>query len=303
MLTEVSVSPALSRWGYSLAALAGAGLVAACADSSAPTAAATAPRFAVQTPTTTTATPEIEFLKVCKQYPAGVTGPDITVRLDVSGTAEAGTYAGISIPANQCMKIWEHKALGVETIVVTEENPPAGYDASVATWQLGGTLSASVPGTSASVVVGTGGKGATVIFTNTPVTPPEVTGSQGCTPGYWKQSQHFGSWDATAYGRSDLVNTVFGITFSPKVPKGQGTFDGTLLGALGLGGGNDIALVRAGTAALLNASSTDVAYPYTSAQVIKTVQDALAAGGNAIGTAANLLDSANNLGCPLGRNP
>ena len=290
------------RYAHLFCAVVAAATLAGCGElADGPTAAVATPRFGVIANPTTSADPGNEFLTVCKRYPAGVTGPDITVRLDVTGTSQAGTYSNLAVPANQCVQLWEHDLTDgtYESITVTEENPPAGFDASFATWQRGGTLSPSTSGTVAGpVLVGTGGRGATVIFTNT---PSEVLGSEGCTPGYWKQSQHFGNW--AGYAPTDLVNTVFGITFSPKAPKGQGSFDGTLLGALGLGGGGDIALVRAGAAALLSAASPSVAYPYTTAQVITTVKDALAAGGSSIGTAATLLDSANNLGCPLGRAP
>jgi hypothetical protein len=71
----------------------------------------------------------------------------------------------------------------------------------------------------------------------------------------------------------------------------------TLLDALKKGGGGKYALGRAAVAALLNASSSDVAYALTTEGVISAVQEAYANGG--IGTLVSELDGYNNGGCPL----
>ncbi len=69
-------------------------------------------------------------------------------------------------------------------------------------------------------------------------------GPQGCTPGYWKQSQHFDSWPAP-YTPSTLFSSVFADAF-PGL---------TLLQVLNLGGGKLNALGRHTVAALLNSAS------------------------------------------------
>ncbi len=39
---------------------------------------------------------------------------------------------------------------------------------------------------------------------------PEPAPAQWCSPGYWRQPQHLGSWEATGYNMSDLYSAVFG---------------------------------------------------------------------------------------------
>jgi hypothetical protein len=80
--------------------------------------------------------------------------------------------------------------------------------------------------------------------------------TQGCSPGYWKQKQHFDSY--VTYSPTDKFDTVFGETVFP----GK-----TLVQVLSQGGGGINALGRIITGALLNSSSIS-GYPYTSAQVI-----------------------------------
>lgn len=118
------------------------------------------------------------------------------------------------------------------------------------------------------------------------IIPPP--GNEGCTPGFWKQSQHFDSW--VGYSPNQSYEAVFGVDV-PGSP--------TLLQALQNGGGGVDALERHSVAALLNASSGDVNSKYTVAQVIAIVQDGIAPGGLTIEQAKNLLAAANELGCPL----
>jgi len=96
-------------------------------------------------------------------------------------------------------------------------------------------------------------------------------GGEGCTPGFWKQSQHFGHWPA---GRSpgDDYETIFGVDITIKVNNMQETTP-TLLQALQAQGGAQNALARHSVAALLNAE-TSVSFLFSSAQVIALVQDA-----------------------------
>jgi hypothetical protein len=116
--------------------------------------------------------------------------------------------------------------------------------------------------------------------------PPDEEGSEGCTPGYWKQEHHFDSW--VGFSPSDDFETVFGVDAS---------FDKTLLGALQQGGGGEKALGRHAVAALLNAASPDVSFAFTEAQVISLVQNAYATGD--FEGAKNLLEAQNQQGCPL----
>jgi len=117
--------------------------------------------------------------------------------------------------------------------------------------------------------------------------PPPPPGGQGCTPGYWRQSQHFDSWVPTGYSPSMYFDDVFGV--GPHI---------TLLQAVWLRAGDANALARHAVAALLDASSPGVSYGFSVAQVIALVQDAY----NNITTyeaAKDLLEAENERGCPL----
>ena len=59
-------------------------------------------------------------------------------------------------------------------------------------------------------------------------------GGQGCSPGYWKQSHHFDSWQV--YAPTDSFETVFGVDAFPGDP--------TLVDVLSQGGGQVNALGR-----------------------------------------------------------
>ncbi len=135
-------------------------------------------------------------------------------------------------------------------------------------------------------------------------------GDQGCTPGYWKQSQHFDSWQETQPDRL--------LTFdhaSPDIPpfvnttndlNNDGAAD-TYLAALNFGGGNGLQgaeriLMRAAVAAWLNAATEDLGYPLRRSDFVPQVNDAIASGDRAtMLSLASLLDDLNNSleGCPL----
>jgi hypothetical protein len=120
----------------------------------------------------------------------------------------------------------------------------------------------------------------------------DPAGSQGCTPGYWRN--HADRW--VGVSSADDFDTTFGVDlFDPNV---------TLGWAIWASGGGNNAFARHATAALLNAhakadGSLDqfVDYPYTVAVVIQMVQDAVA--NDTIEATKNLFEAANELGCPL----
>jgi hypothetical protein len=122
-------------------------------------------------------------------------------------------------------------------------------------------------------------------------------GNQGCVPGYWRI--HTDSWPPTGYSTSQRVDTVFSNAY-PYPALGNAT----LLQALSFSGGSGNQgaaeiLLRAGVAALLNASHPGVAYPRTAAQVISDVNTALLQSRDEMLALAASLDADNNLGCPL----
>lgn len=118
---------------------------------------------------------------------------------------------------------------------------------------------------------------------------PQPGPGQGCTPGFWKQPQHFGNWP-DGYSPEDLVSDVFAV---------PATGNPTMLEALETGGGGEAAFLRHAVAALLNAVHPDVNFPLASGQVIQLVQDAYASGD--FEQAKDELEPANELGCDLSR--
>jgi hypothetical protein len=126
--------------------------------------------------------------------------------------------------------------------------------------------------------------------TTTVTTTPE---GEGCTPGFWKQSQHFDSWPVPT--TTTLAGAGFTNTGWP-----AGT---TLLQALSFQGGPTVQdakniLLRAAAAAYLNSFAVD--YPLEPAEVVSMVNDALASNDRAtILALAAVLDANNNLGCSL----
>jgi hypothetical protein len=118
---------------------------------------------------------------------------------------------------------------------------------------------------------------------------PPPGGGQGCTPGFWKQSQHFDSW--VGFAPTDSFEAVFGRDAYSGSP--------TLLEALSTGGGGLNALGRHATAALLNASSGGVSFAFTTADVIAMYQAAFDAGGDAVEDTKNIFAAENEMGCPL----
>ena len=128
-------------------------------------------------------------------------------------------------------------------------------------------------------------------------------GGEGCTPGYWKQEQHFGNWPV------DPFTFTFGEAFDGfcdpgsvllRRPEAANTdvCTLTLLEALNVRGGGQNALARHAAAAWLNAGST-VDFFYSQSEVETKVEAALALSD--FESVKNELAEANEAGCPLGR--
>ena len=148
--------------------------------------------------------------------------------------------------------------------------------------------------------------------------------TEGCTPGYWKQSQHFWAWQETQPGRSFVsAFSPSGLNQAPMAPVGIITGDLTMLQALNLKGGSTLdgkrqILARAATAAWLNASydegshmqfpwrrwtSTNFNGVFRPALVPTVVSTLSGSDGAAMVDLAARIDADNNLGCPLGNAP
>jgi hypothetical protein len=116
-------------------------------------------------------------------------------------------------------------------------------------------------------------------------------GVQGCSPGYWKQSQHFGSYPTS---QGVYPDTLFVTVF------GENAFPGkSLLQVLEQGGGGLNALGRIIVGAYLNAATIN-GFPYSKAQVIAEFQ-AVYPGGN-YDQLKNKYEALQDP-CPFGRNP
>ena len=109
---------------------------------------------------------------------------------------------------------------------------------------------------------------------------------EGCSPGYWKQSQHFDDW-ALPYTPTTQFSAVFENAFPGK----------TLLQVLGQGGGGLNALGRQTVAALLNSANPDVDYTYTTAEVI-SMFNSIFPGGD-YSSLKDDFELQNTIFCPL----
>jgi hypothetical protein len=116
------------------------------------------------------------------------------------------------------------------------------------------------------------------------IPPPPPGGGEGCTPGFWRQSQHFQYW--TGFAPSDLFANVFGVNRA-----------GTLLQNVTARGGGADALARHAVAALLNAASAEVDYNLSIAEIIAGVQAAYASGN--FESFKDVLEGFNEQGCSV----
>jgi hypothetical protein len=113
-------------------------------------------------------------------------------------------------------------------------------------------------------------------------------GDEGCTPGYWKQDQHFDSWPAPY-----TPNMLFSDVFEDAFP-GQ-----TLLDVVSNGGGQLDALGRHTVAALLNGASGDVNYEFSDEEVIDLFNDIYPGTDDEYEALKDTFEYNNELGCPL----
>jgi hypothetical protein len=258
-------------------------LVAACAQPGTPV----SPTAQAGTSASIDRQAEIQLFELCKDY-SGTPGPTVTFNVTVDIGSDGNVEEGfpVSLSNGQCADIWQ--AVGLDLVTVTEV-PPAGYTASwVRTTLANGSTTSEAPVTSNTATGAVGGdRGILVVFTNTALPPPPPPpGDEGCTPGYWKQAHHFDSWTAP-YTPTTLFSAVF-----------ENAFPGmTLDEVLGQGGGGLKALGRHTVAALLNAASSGVEYPLTTAQVISGF-NAVFPGGD-YETLHLRWAAFNEAGCPL----
>jgi len=189
-------------------------------------------------------------------------------------------------------------------VTITEVNIPAGRVVDSIRVVKNGVFQPTIFLTN-SVTVQTNYTDVIIVkFYHSTVDVPPPNFGKGCTPGYWKQDQHFDSWVPTGLKPTDLVSKLYSNAYLYTLD-GKQMSKYTLVQALGFKGGTGLTgaaqiLLRAAVAAELNAKYSGMGYPLSAGAIITAVQNALASGNR--GTMillASQLDDLNNLGCVL----
>jgi hypothetical protein len=210
--------------------------------------------------------------------------PSDPIYLDIADCTAAPCAAGAGKDQDAAKGQFELVELALGTWRVTETKAPANYTADLATYQ---DITIELPPNSSGA--------AAKNFVN-------VGKYAGCTPGFWKQDQHFGYWQDSPYSpvpTRSLVSQAFSSY------NGQGGFSAalTMIDALDLNNSTGVGqLLRHGTAALLNAYSKGVFYGFQDdPENIKAfVNKALESGDQGTIDAAHAkLAAYNELGCTL----
>jgi hypothetical protein len=202
-----------------------------------------------------------------------------------TGATASINWSGVTpTETDECVDISDTFAGALGTVCAgTETSFTLNYSRTIGPYEVCGEY--TVPNTASLLTNDTGATDSSNWTVNVNVECEEE--GEGCTPGFWRQDQHFDSW--VGYDPDDDFEVVFGVDAS---------FDPHTLGdAVLLGGGGEYALARHAVAALLNAASPDVDYPYTEAEVIAMVQAAYASGD--FESAKDVFEAANEAFCPL----
>lgn len=111
----------------------------------------------------------------------------------------------------------------------------------------------------------------------------EVTLYEGATPGFWKNKGVKVGWPSPYDPSDTLLEAGFVLPVDPMDDNSKRPVKGddSLLDALNYKGGDGVSgmaqtLLRAATAALLNAAETEITYPLTEAEVLEQVNATLA---------------------------
>ena len=277
----------VAAFGLALGTL---GLVAGCSEPGSSGSPAS-PSAVTGSSTAVVRTPEIFSFELCKDY-VGTPGPAATfnIAVDVGANGSIEENLVVSLSNGQCREF----PITIFTRFNITEVVPAGYTPSwVRTTFIEPTNTTIVePPVSSNTASGFAGgdEADLIVFTNTQVQPPPPPpgGGEGCTPGFWKQTQHFGSWTAP-YTPTTLFSAVF-----------ENAFPGlTLAQVLELQGGGLNALGRHTVAALLNAASPNVDYDLTTTQVINMFNAAFPGSNTTYVMLKNRFETLNEAGCPL----
>jgi hypothetical protein len=229
-----------------------------------------------------------EFIEVCKY------GSTADVTVDMTQVSSGSTTVTYSFADGECRNLGNFDAtvgLGPADITASESNIPTGFQfdslRTTIVGRNGASGSVNVSTTNSFAILGADNDiGILLEFYNSEI---PSGGGEGCTPGYWKQSQHFDSW--VGYTQGQLFSSVFEDAFPGK----------TLLEVLSSGGNTaGEALGRHTVAALLNAASgSGVSYDLTTAQVIAGFNAAWPGTKNELNAQKAIFAGFNEQGCPL----
>jgi hypothetical protein len=205
------------------------------------------------------------YAAVCK---VGSNGTFAVAYDDYSGSpaqstlqVAAGTCENLPFPLDSALvQVTEQVASGYQLDSIVRDSMNFSTNDSLRAAKLTGTLTQSLHLNADGVPASVGG---VLTFYNSPVV---VAAFSGCSPGYWKQTQHFHSYRAP-YAPTTLFVTAFGVNAFP----GK-----TLLQVLSTGGGGLTALGRQIVAALLNSNTTSLNYNWSTAAVISAFANAYA---------------------------
>lgn len=234
-----------------------------------------------------TAFPEYGQVRVCNWEGPGT----------YTATATGGNLLASSFTLNtdgQCVLVWQATTSDDVQVTVTQTGTLNYQTGHIVKWTvdpstLGNYVQTTYDGVNTLTVTLNPHSGHSLWFKNDlqgPPPPPPPTGGEGCTPGYWKQPQHFDSW-AAPYTPSTLFSSVFADAFPGM----------NLVQVASLHGGGLNALGRHTVAALLSSASGGVEYDMSTSAVISAFNAAYASGDYE--TQKNIFAGYNEQGCPL----
>lgn len=229
-------------------------------------------------------------VNVCAFFPSSAGVGVASASFDASGPAGEDVIEGTQIltPVPHCIEAWNFTGTGTVAITASLVGYTPGYVLDRIVVATGTAEPTLLYGQTSATVNVSNTIGGYIWFKFRDPSVPEF-GGEGCTPGYWKQPQHFDAWTAP-YTSSTLFSSVFDNAFPGR----------TLVQVLRLNGGGLNALGRHAVAALLSAASSGVDYDMTVAEVISAFNAAYASGdASMITNQKNVFDMLNNQGCPL----
>lgn len=219
-----------------------------------------------------------------------------TVDIDIRKEAEGPDSRNFTSGSNVTFSIVVTNTGQLDLTMVTVTDPLAS-DCAMVIGNLASGASVSYDCTASNVTEDftniatvTGKNGGTMVMDSDPSSVTIVEqGGQGCTPGYWRQDQHFDSWTPPYDPTDSFASAGF-----------ENAFPGmTLEDVVQLGGGGLDALGRHTVAALLNAASPGVSYDLSVSDVINMFNSVFPGTDDDYEALKDIFADFNEQGCPL----